>query len=423
MGKTGLGVHDAGGQGQFDELGHLAPHAAQDLQGLLLVQDAGLDVLTVVGDELLVHAAVGDDAARALFQAGEGLGEPVGLHGFMEGAGGMFGHPFAAFGDLQQFLLADRIFFRHGLFTGQGSMAVGKDHHRVADQGHGFQEGALVQLVSGVLGVQGLQAAHGVGLHARKAQLQHFVEVQHPLQAGTQRGRLGNDVAGREALGIGIGIVAAEFRHVLEQGVMVGLALPVGTDLAEEDGDVFLVDADRRVLARGEVSQDTFIEVAVQLGIDDAVAPLVGAQTAHDELGIFDIDGHLLGHVHQGLGPAQGQVLAFRLLHGFGEIAGALDVDIGRSAVKGLQHVDDAGVVLAEPVGLAFGSFADPRFLLTFTAAAIHHDTSPCIEVKFVPLNAQDMPNIKKREFLACYILVCLLLVKKGAHAGGAERP
>ena len=203
--------------------------------------------------------------------------------------------------------------------------------------------------------------------------------------------------------------MAAEFRHVLEQGVMVGLALPVGADLAEEDGDVFLVDADRRVLARGEVSQDTFIEV--------------GAQTAHDELGIFDIDGHLLGHVHQGLGPAQGQVLAFRLLHGFGEIAGALDVDIGRSAVKGLQHVDDAGVVLAEPVGLAFGSFADPRFLLTFTAAAIHHDTSPCIEVKFVPLNAQDMPNIKKREFLACYILVCLLLVKKGAHAGGAERP
>jgi len=68
---------------------------------------------------------------------------------------------------------------------------------------------------------------------------------------------------------------------------------------------------------------------------------------------IVDVDGDVLGDVLQRLGPAQGQVLAFGLLHRIGEVLGALDVDLGALHLETLHDAEDPLAAL-----LVFGGAA-----------------------------------------------------------------
>ena len=378
VGETGLGVHDPGRKRQLDELRHLAPHAAENFQGLLFRQHAGLHVLAVVGNELLIHAAVGNNAAGALFQAGERLREPVGLHGLMEGAGRILRHPFAAFRNFQKFLTARRVLFHGGLFPGQLGMAARPDHHGVAGEHHRFQEGNAVHDIVRVLLIQSLKTTPGIFLHSLETELQHLVEVQNPLETGTQRGGFRHHIAGLKPFLVAVSHALAAFGHPLEQLVMVGLAVPVRADLVDDDVDVLIHDADGGILAGGEIVQNALVEIPVQFGIQNAVAAVVPAETSHNELGILNIDRHFLRDIHQRLRPAECQMLSLGFPHGLGEIPGALHVDDGRSAVKRFKHVDDAGLLGTERTGLALRGVLNPLLLRsTATTTHIEHNRTP----------------------------------------------
>lgn len=90
------------------------------------------------------------------------------------------------------------------------------------------------------------------------------------------------------------------------------------------------------------------------------------------ELMVVDVHGHVLGDVHQRLGPAQGQGLAFGGLHGLGEVLGALHVDAGAGVVEALEDGEHAFVGCTVAVDLAFDLVLKALFMGRKLVAALH---------------------------------------------------
>ena len=352
----------AGGDVHVDEFGHAHPHAFQQLDGLLVVQAAVLDVLLVVGVQILVHAAVGDGGAGLLLDTGEHLHEPLALAGFPEVAGGLAGHAFGIGGHAQQLGPADGIIGLFGHLAGFVGMAPGPQHDGVAHDHHGIQEGLLLAHVRGAGGIEGGQLFLSLALDVVEAALQDLAVIMHPLDGGTERGGLVDDEAGNQALGIVVGQLVDLGRQGGGQGFVVGLALPVGGDLLDDALGILSGDGGRRGGAGGQVLHGHVQEVAVQFGVQDAVTA-VAAGAAQQQLVILHIHGDVPGDVHQGLGPAQHQGLPFGLLHGLGEVQGAFDVDTGLHAVETFQHAEHALMGGAEAVDLAFDLVEQALFL------------------------------------------------------------
>ena len=352
----------AGRDVHVDEFGHAHPHAFQQFDGLLVVQAAVFDVLLVVGVQVLVHTTVGDGGTGLLFDTGEHLHEPLALAGFPEVAGGFAGHAFGVGGYAQQFGLADGIVGLFGHLAGFVSVTLGPQHDGVTHDHDGIQEGLLFAHVLGAGGIEGGQLFLGFALDVVEAALQDLAVVMHPLDGGTERRGFVDDEAGDQALGIVVGQLVDFRRQSGGQSFVVGLALPVRSDLFDHALGVFSGDGGGRGGAGGQVFHGHVQEVAVQFGVQDAVTA-VAAGAAQQQLVVLHVHGDVLGDVHQSLGPAQHQGLAFGFLHGLGEVQGAFDVDAGLHAVEAFQHAEHALVGGAETVDLAFDLIEQALFL------------------------------------------------------------
>ena len=332
---------------QVDELSHIHPHAFQKFAGLFTGHAAFFDVLLVVGVQVLVHAAVGNDGAGLLFDAGEHLHEPLALHRFAERAGGVRGHAFAHFGDGQKLGLALGIRFFGRKPAGQFHMAAGPDHDGVAHDDHGFIEGLLFPQVHGVRQIQGRQALLRFILDVDEAALNHLAVVRNPLQGGTVGGGFGHHELGLQAAFVVVRHAADLRGNDLVQMFMVGLAFPVGGDFFHDDLLVGIGNLEGALRAMVQIAQHFAVEVAVDFRIQNAVTAEL-AHAAGEKLIGGDVHRDLFGHVLQSLGPAQGQKLAFRGLHGFGEVLGALHVHMGNGelvAFENLVHALTAGAI------------------------------------------------------------------------------
>ena len=346
-----------------DELGHADPHALEELHGGLFGDHAGFDVLLVVGIQVLVHAAVGNGGAGLLLDAGEHLGEPLGLHGFVEVRGGLGGDLVGDLGHLQQLGLADGIGACGGLAAGFFGIAVGPEDDGVADEDDGVEEGLLFGLGERALDVHGVDLGLGFSLDAVEAADKDLLIIRHPLDGGAEGRGLVDHEAGDEAFGIDVGQLVHPFRKAVVQVFMIGLALPVGGDLFHDDLGVFHGDGGGGLLAGGQVAHGDVEEVAVQLRIEDAVAAELAAGAAEQELVFVDGDGDVLGDVHESLGPAKDEGLALGLGRGLGEVQGAFDVDDGGLPVKAPDHLEHALVGVFVLVFLAVALGEDAVFL------------------------------------------------------------
>ena len=135
------------------ELRHVQPQAVQQLQGLIFVQAALLPVLLVKRIQVLIHAAVADDAAVQLFQARHQLGEPLGLQGLVERTGGLPGHMLANGRDALQLFTAHGIATGRRLLPGKRGIAAGKTPYAFAKDHHRPVKRCLVPVVGRVVDV------------------------------------------------------------------------------------------------------------------------------------------------------------------------------------------------------------------------------------------------------------------------------
>ncbi|KAF5044587.1 hypothetical protein DSECCO2_490250 [anaerobic digester metagenome] len=368
-----------GGDVHVDELGHADPHALQKLHGFFFRQDAGFHVLVVIGEEVLVHAAVGDGRAGLLLDAREHLGEPLALAGLPEVAGRLAGHALGVLGHADEFGLADRVGFLRRHFAGQHGVAPRPVHDGLTDDDHGFEEGLLLAVVLGAQRIEGVQLLLGFTPYVVEAALQDLLVVVDPLDGGAEGRRLVDDESGHESFGIVVG----QLVHFRGQGgvelLVEGLALPEGGDLLDDDHGVLGGDGRGRGRAVRQLLHRDVQEVAVQFGVEDAVAA-VAAGAAEQELVVLDIDGHVLGDVLHGLGPAQNQRLAFGLLHGLGEIEGSFYVNARLLPVESLQHLENTTVCFAKSVFLALDFVIKPLFLRGHALTCKPcHDSAPRI--------------------------------------------
>ena len=138
--------------------------------------------------------------------------------------------------------------------------------------------------------------------------------------------------------------------------LMVGLAFPIGGDLFHQNLHVLGIDEEGAFFAVGQVLHDLNIEVAVDFGIEDAVAPELAHATGQ-KLIRGDVDGHLFRHVLEGLGPAQGQQLAFGLAHGLRKIPGTLNIDVGDGELNAIQNLVDPFAAFTVDLFLALKTF------------------------------------------------------------------
>ena len=138
---------------------------------------------------------------------------------------------------------------------------------------------------------------------------------------------------------------------------MEGFPFPVGGDLVDHHLGVFGGDVEGGLHPLGELLNGQIEEIPVQFGIENPVTSLVPG-SADQELMVVDVDGHVLGDVLQRLGPAQGQVLAFGLLHRVGEVFGALDIDLGAQHLETFHDAEDPF-----PTLFVFGPLARHFFL------------------------------------------------------------
>ncbi len=156
---------------------------------------------------------------------------------------------------------------------------------------------------------------------------------------------------------------------------MEGLALPEGGDFLGDDLAVFLLYDEGAHVALGEFGHRHVEEVAVQLGVEDAITALA-AGAAGQELVVVDVDRDLLGHVLEGLGPAQHEGLALRLAHGLREVLAALDVDLGGYGLDPVQNLEGPAVGLGGPMLVGAPGDLVLDQLLLGRKAAVHLVTS-----------------------------------------------
>ena len=160
------------------------------------------------------------------------------------------------------------------------------------------------------------------------------------------------------------------------EGLVVGLALPVGCNFFNNALGVFGRDGGRRGFAGGQVAHRNIKKVAVQFGVQNAVTA-IATGAAKQQLVFLHIDGHVLRNVHEGLGPAQHQGLTVCFLHGLGEVQGAFDVDARLLAFKAFQQLENAGVGFTELVFPALDLVVQTLFLrgAAFASGGAHHGT------------------------------------------------
>lgn len=126
--------------------GHPDPDRLEEHQGLVLAEPAFVDVLSVVGVEVLIDAAVADDAADRLLEPRDRLDEPLRLHCFMEGTRRMLGDSLADLGDLQELASALFVSFAARHLSCQRRVAMRKRDHGVAHQQHGLEKRPLLDI-------------------------------------------------------------------------------------------------------------------------------------------------------------------------------------------------------------------------------------------------------------------------------------
>ena len=352
------------------ELGHARPQAFQQFHGSVGRDGAPVEVGLVQGPEILVHAPVGDGRARALLKTGEELDEPLALDRFVEGTGGIGRNAPACFRDEGQLLLALGIRCFGGHLFGQVGMAGGPEHDGVTDDGDGFVERTQLVGVPGVVGIQSGQFVFRFLADVHETAPDGTVVVMHPLQGRAERGGLVDDIAGGDARLVSEQDVMDLLGKGLVELFVVGLPRPVGGDLL--DGDLQIPGRDPRLggLAGGKVPQGGGVKVPFDLGIHDAVARRP-ADAAGQELVVVDVDLDMLRHMVQGLGPAPDQGLAFRQLHGLGEVEGPLTVEHGHGIGEGIEDGRDARMLLVEArttFGIEHGLFMRRKDLLAATA-------------------------------------------------------
>ena len=371
MGVAFLKFNARGVDVQVDELGHVHPHAFKQFLGFFAGDVAFFNVLFVQGVQVLVHAAIGNDGAGLLLDAREHLHKPLALHGFAEAAGRVCGHMIAGFGDLEQLGLTLGVAFLGGQFAGQIGVALGPDHDGIAHHDHGFEEGLFVPQIHRVGQVKGGKLVAGFLLNIEEAALDDLFVVRHPLKGRAVRRSFAHHKFGLEAAFVHIGDVADFGGQGFVKVFVVGLAFPVGGDLFHNNLDVFLRNLEGALVAVFEVGQHLAVKVAVNFGVQNAVAAKL-AHAASNKLVGGDVDGHLFGNVLEGLGPAQGQQFAFGFTHGFGEILGAFNVHMGQGKLVLFQNAINALTTIT------VNAFINNAiFLRGHAATALTHDETP----------------------------------------------
>ena len=184
--KVGVAFPVVAGVGgaEGNHLSYLQPHGFQKFKGEVFGEIAFLQVLHVDGVHVLIEAVQGHAAADLLLYAIGHLGEPVGLHGFPEIAGGAGGHVFAVGGNGFELLSAHGILFFGGKFTGLFSIAAGVDEHAFVAFDHGLKEGNLVVMVVDEIVLKFGETLFGFGLERQHALIDDFVEHTAPVQRG-----------------------------------------------------------------------------------------------------------------------------------------------------------------------------------------------------------------------------------------------
>ena len=160
------------------------------------------------------------------------------------------------------------------------------------------------------------------------------------------------------------------------EGLVVGLALPVGCNFFNNALGVFGRDGGRRGFAGGQIAHRNIKKVAVQFGVQNAVTA-IAASAAKQQLVFLHVHGHVFRNVHEGLGPAQHQGLTVRFLHGLGEVQCAFNVDARLLAFKAFQQLEHAGVGFAELVFPALDLVIQTLFLrgAAFASGGAHYGT------------------------------------------------
>ena len=329
-GPPRLGVH-------VGAPGHTDPDRLQQHQGLVVGEPPLVDVFAVIGIEVLVDAAVADDAADRLFETRYGLNEPLRLHRLAEGPGRMLGNPLADVRDLVQ--LAATLF--PGLGGGhrpcQLGVAMGKCDHRIADQANRLEERLLLDVSFGVERIERLEPFHGFTADRANPALEHFPIVVSPRQHRTaRRGRRDDEDPLHEAPRL--------LGKRVHRGRVVGVSLPVRKDIPFEGRDVFLGDDDRVTRLTGHQLVGMGVEApgADELAVDHRVA--AGRPSAPDEqFLILDVDRVMRQDVSQRLAPTEHHRLPLGLFHRLGQKASPIDVQPDRLVAEALEHPLDAG--------------------------------------------------------------------------------
>ena len=296
MGVAFLKFHAGGVDVQVNELGHVHPHAFQKFLCLLSGQAAFLDVLFVERIEILIHAAVGDDGAGFLFDAGEHLNKPLALYGLAEGTGRVGRDTFTNFSDFQQLGPACVIFFLRGEVTGELDMPSGPNHDGIAHDDHGFKEGLPVPYIYGVAQIQFGKPGARLIPDINKAALDDLFIVRHPLQGGTVGRCFTDHELGLQPAFIVVGNTANFRRNDFVQMFMVGLAFPVGGDVFHNGFDIFPGDLERTLVTMFEAGQHFAVEVAVDFRVQNAVTAKL-PHAARKKLVRRDPHGDLFRHV------------------------------------------------------------------------------------------------------------------------------
>ena len=364
-----------GGDEHVDEFSHADEHAFEEFHGGFFGDQASFHVLLVVGVEVLVHTAVGHGGTGLLLDTGEHLGEPLGLHGFLEGVGGVSGHLVGDFSHLFELGLADGIGAGSGSFLGGVGVAAGPEDDSVADEDDSVEEGTLFNVVEGAVDIEGVDHFESFALDVEEAALDDLFEVRHPLDGGAEGRGFVHHEAGDEAAVVNVGELVDPFGEGVVQIFMVGLALPVGGDFFHNDLGVFGSDLSGGLLTGGQVAHSDVKEVAVEFGVQDAVTAVLSGSAAEEELTVLNDDGDVLGDVHEGLGPAEHEGLAFGFLHGLGEVQSALNVDVRSLTIELGDQFHHAAVRVIVHVLLALLTVEDTLFLraMAFTGFGVEH--------------------------------------------------
>ncbi len=253
----------------------------------------------------------------------------------------------------------------------------------VAHNDNGFQKRLLFAHVLGAQGIKRGQLFLRLALDVVEAAPEHLGIVMNPLDGRAEGRGFINNETGDKTFRIVVGQLVYFRRQRGVEIFMVRLAFPVGGDFLHHAPGVAFRDVRRGLLAGGQIAYGDIQKVPVQFGIQNAVAA-VAARAAEQELIFLHAHGDVFRNVHQGFGPAQSKMLAFRLPHGFGEIQCALDVDARLLSVKPFQQAEHAGMSFAEMVFLALNLFLQAFFLWGEAGACagdcVHDPTPYCLQ-------------------------------------------